>query len=124
MVIVLMPVCLRCLDIVCDDKIVKQNQLEYYHDNCYLELLKIRERKNKLFEVSDDFLIIDPSENSTALNNLNNSIENFLDLSSNDKILNCKTTNTIFKSDFAVDIAGNLVKLDKNYIINQENKIN
>lgn len=132
-------ICLCCLNTIDVDQLVVQNSHEYYHSYCYENLVEIKKRKqnNSNEDIIDitDSLEIDYSKNPLKLNLKPNTgnykpIGQFIDLSTNDKILKSyyndiynETINNILSGpDYATDIAGNLVKLDKKYLIDHEMK--
>jgi hypothetical protein len=132
-------ICLCCLNAIDANQLVRENSHEYYHSCCYEILLETkRRRQNRLnTDIIDitDSLEIDYSDEPVYLNlksNIDNnkSIGTFIDLSTNEKILDSyhndiknETINNILSGpEYATDIAGNLVKLDKQYLINYELK--
>lgn len=134
-----MIVCLLCLNSIDTEDMIILNRSETYHTDCHCKLTRIRENKNKLREdilnVTDS-LVFDFSEN---LINFKNSWDdeqklieeqtNFLsdeitlkDFGNlNNNIIN--ELNNIFTGpDYATDIAGNHVKIDKKYVANHKLK--
>lgn len=132
-------ICLCCLNIIDIDQLVRENSHEYYHSCCYENLLETKRRRldTDIIDITDS-LEIDYSEEPVYLNlkpntDNNKSIGTFIDLSTNEKILGSyyndyndiknETINNILSGpEYATDIAGNLVKLDKQYLINYELK--
>ncbi len=134
-----MIVCLFCLNTIDSEDIVIQNRSETYHTDCHCKLISIKENKNKLREdVIDitDSLVFDFSENPINFKNSwgdeNKTIGEQHDSLSDEITLkdfgNLDTNiinelNNIFTGpDYATDIAGNQVKIDKKYVANYKLK--
>lgn len=128
-------VCICCLSAVDTEQMVVGNSHDIYHADCYANLLNIRNKRNvksndEIIDVTDS-LVIDTSGNSIDLKyEQDYKYEKFIDLSTNDKILESYYNNKKYEAiekilsgpDFATDIAGNIVELDKNYLISYELK--
>ncbi len=137
-----MSVCLCCLNKVDMDFMLKQNN-EIYHPKCYEQMMKMKEQKS---QISDDIidvtdsLVVDPFSNPI---NIKYSFDNFtadkpigkyIGLVSDDKImseefgfeLSDSMDNVIFEEinniiagpSHAIDVAGNIVQVDKKYVVN------
>lgn len=126
------PVCLCCLNTVEADQMVIQNSHDIYHLDCLEKLSNLKNRRNEeLLDVTDS-LVIDASDSPINFNFKNQDYKcgKYIDLTTNEKILddynyyNNKKYDLIKKiidgPEYAQDIAGNLVKLDKPYLINYE----
>ena len=132
------PVCLKCLNTIQLDELIQPSQSEFYHMNCHDELITLR--NNKITEVLEDVtetIIFDQSDykiklkqNFDKIIGKDNVIGKYIDLSSDDKILdqikkdtnyytNDNFNNIINSDEYAMDIAGNMVKIDKKYIMEQ-----
>ena len=130
-------ICLSCLNAIDANQLVTQNSHEYYHSCCYTNLQETKKNRlnTDIIDITDS-LEIDYSDEPVYLNlktntNTDNSksIGTFIDLSTNQKIHNYLNYNEIKNEiinniltgpDYATDIAGNSVKLDKQYLINYE----
>lgn len=137
-----MLVCLCCLNIVDMDCMLKQNN-EIYHPKCYEQMMKMKEQKNQisddLIDVTDS-LVVDPSSNPINIkydfDNLtaDKPIGKYNGLVSDNKIMleefgfesSESINNVIFEEinnimsgpSHAIDAAGNLVQVDKKYVVN------
>ena len=123
-----MPVCLYCLNVVESSFMVMPNHNECYHENCYVNLLKNKELKNYSGDFIDIFEPVDcDSSNNTISINSNKYLsdvystinKNILSSQFMDELTLEEIANTINGPAFAIDVAGNTVKLDKLYIIKQ-----
>lgn len=123
------PVCLCCLNTVEADQMVIQNAYDIYHLDCLEKLSKLKNGRNEeLLDVTNS-LVIDLSDSPINFNFKNQDYK-YIDLTINEKILdehnyyNNKKYDLIKKiidgPEYAQDIAGNLIKLDKPYLINYE----
>ncbi len=146
----LMTVCFCCLNTVDVDQMVLHNSYEVYHRDCLEYIINLR-NKRKSFEKDfvdvSDCLVIDNSEEPFNLIykkdvDYDKPIGKIIDLASDEKVLELynnakkqefiKNTllgtdfpadiSTNFSSDFATDIAGNFVKINKNYANENELK--
>lgn len=119
-------VCLKCLNTILFNEIVQPTTLEYYHISCHNELITYRNNKitEDLVDITES-IVIDSSDNPINLKyDFDNKISKYVDLSSDNKILDHITSNIHYNTndDYAMDIAGNMVKLDKQYIISHKFK--
>ena len=123
-------VCVCCLFPIESEQAVTQISRDVYHSECWEKINNLRNNKisNELEDISD-CLIIDTSDNNIlTLNNYEfNKIGKYIDLTPDEKILNeynNKKFNLIEKiidgPDYATDIAGNIVPIDKPYLIKYE----
>lgn len=132
------PICISCLNTINLEQLLVLNSHEYYHSCCYD---KIVQKKRKQSELNDELKdITDSLEfnysgepinlNLKPTTDYDKPIGKFIDLTTDDKILksyhnniNYEIINNILSSpDYATDIAGNLVKIDKSYLIDSELK--
>jgi len=114
---------------------VIENPHNVYHLDCFEKLQNLK--KNKVnYELQSpedvtDCLVLDPSDNLLNFNfkklEEDKPIGKYIDLTNDEKILssyyenNYKSIQKIIDGpDFATDIAGNFVKLDKSYLISNE----
>ena len=134
------PICLCCLDIIYPAELVTQGLYDVYHSYCYQQLKELN--KEKKYELTDelidvtDSLVVDNSEKPIKLK-YENKIGTYIDLTTNEKIIDeynknykkynydkinhyTKINDILNGPDYATDIAGNLVKVDKNYLIKQK----
>lgn len=126
-----MTVCFCCLNIIEVDQMVLHNSHEVYHRDCFENLTNIKNKRklseSDLIDVSD-CLVIDTSKDIININykkdvDYDKPIGKFIDLISdkniyyNDKKYDTIIKNILLEPDYASDIAGNLVKIDKNYVI-------
>lgn len=129
-------VCLCCLTTVDSDQMVIENSHDVYHSDCFERLQNLKKNKvnNELPGLEDvtDCIVLDPSDNLFKYNLKNyeedKPIGKYIDLTNDEKILspyyikkNYEPIQKIIDGpDFATDIAGNFVKLDKSYLITNE----
>jgi hypothetical protein len=93
----IMLVCIKCLHEIKPDEIVQPTNLEYFHNNCY-SLLKIKRKR-----------FVDVSDNPVTFN-----ADSLIEMTGSDEIIDHD-----LKDELGVDIAGNVVKIDKQYIKKQ-----
>jgi hypothetical protein len=128
-------ICLCCLNYINVNELVIENSYEYYHSYCYEKLLEIKKRKHN--KLKDDIIdITDSLEINYSEEPMNLKLKSdyiydkpigqFIDLTTNKKILepnynnkNNTVNNILTGPDYAIDIAGNFVKIDKSYLINK-----
>jgi len=125
-------VCVCCLFPIEAEQAVTQISRDVYHSECWEKINNLRNNKisNELEDVTD-CLVLDTSDNLINFNlkkyEEDKPIGKYIDLTNDEKILSSYYGNKyepikkiIDGPDFATDIAGNFVKLDKSYLISNE----